>query len=87
MGMVVRAKRPGGQIEGETGKAVGYYDLKRRYDGDEFELLEETHFSKTWMEVIGEAPVPAPTTVSQKTAKQALSRAHTQAMKSVTGGD
>lgn len=49
MAMVVRAK------EHPTGlrKAVGYYDHKRRYPGDQFELEHDSHFSKTWMERVG----------------------------------
>lgn len=49
MGMAVRAK------EHPTGlrKAMGYYDHKRRYPGDEFELEHDSHFSKTWMEKLG----------------------------------
>lgn len=46
MGMVVRAK------EHPTGlrKTMGYYDHKRRYPGDEFELEHNSHFSEKWME-------------------------------------
>lgn len=47
--MVVRAK------EHPTGlrKAMGYYDHKRRYPGDQFELEDDSHFSKKWMEKVG----------------------------------
>lgn len=31
---------------------LGYYDLKRRYEGDIFELLDEKDFSKRWMEKV-----------------------------------
>jgi hypothetical protein len=34
-----------------TGTPCGYYDLKRRYEGDEF-MVEEKDFSKTWMEKV-----------------------------------
>lgn len=49
MGMVVRTK------EHPTGerKAMGYYDHKRRYPGDEFELEHDSHFSSKWMEKVG----------------------------------
>lgn len=37
---------------------LGYYDLLRRKPGEVFELFEESHFSKRWMEkVSGDAPV------------------------------
>ena len=87
MGIMVRAITPGGIIpsEGEH-KAVGYYDLKRRYDGDEFELSSEKHFSDTWMELVG-ITEPATSEPSAKVAKQALGKAHSQTMKAVTGGD
>lgn len=28
---------------------LGYYDMKRRKEGDVFELLDEKDFSKKWM--------------------------------------
>lgn len=48
MGMVVRTKgHPTGLRQ-----AVGYYDHKRRYPGEEFELEHDSHFSKRWMEEV-----------------------------------
>lgn len=88
MGVLVRAKTPGGKTLGsDERKAVGYYDLKRRYDGDEFELSSEKHFSDTWMELVGLSPEPALEPIDAKVAKQILGKAHVQALKSVTGGD
>ena len=88
MGVLVRAKTPNGKVLGsDERKCVGYYDLKRRYDGDEFELSDEKHFSDTWMELVGLSDDSVPATVSARVAKQALGRAHSQTMKAVTGGD
>lgn len=88
MGVLVRAKTPGGKFEGATErKCVGYYELKRRYDGDEFELSDEKHFSDTWMELVGLSEAPASEPIAMKVARQVLGKAHSQAMKSVTGGD
>lgn len=33
-------------------KVMGYYDLKRRYPGDEFDIENEKEFSKRWMEKV-----------------------------------
>jgi len=30
-------------------KRLGYYEHKRRYEGDTFEIRAEKHFSKKWM--------------------------------------
>lgn len=49
MGMVVRAKS---HSAGDVHKPVGYYNNKRRYAGDEFELSDEKDFSKNWMEEV-----------------------------------
>ena len=88
MGVLVRAKVPNGKVMGSDERVcVGYYELKRRYDGDEFELLDEKHFSDTWMELVGLSESTPSASVSAKVAKQALGKAHSQAMKSVTGGD
>jgi len=36
---------------------LGYYEHKRRREGDVFDLVEEKHFSKNWMEKVdGEEP-------------------------------
>lgn len=48
MGMVVSAKD---DQSGER-KCVGYYDHRRRYPGEEFELEHDSHFSKRWMEPV-----------------------------------
>ena len=42
-------------------KYVGYYNLVRRKPGDVFDLLDDKHFSKTWME---EVSVDMPKSVS-----------------------
>lgn len=88
MSVLVRAKTPGGKVHGsDERKAVGYYDLVRRYDGDEFELRDEKDFSDTWMELVGLSAAPESEPIAAKVAHKALGRAHVQAMKSVTGGD
>jgi|CXWL01.1.fsa_nt_gi hypothetical protein len=88
MGVLVRAKTPNGKVFGsDERKAVGYYDLKRRYDGDEFELSQEQHFSETWMERIGPIIEHDPVVLAAKAVKQDLGRAHMQTMKAVIGGD
>lgn len=46
MGMVVKVKQHPTGLR----KAMGYYDHKRRYPGDEFELEHSSHFSEAWME-------------------------------------
>jgi hypothetical protein len=53
MGIKVRAF---GGFAGER-KSVGYYDLKRRYPGDEFEIQSESEFSPKWMERLDGPPV------------------------------
>ncbi len=50
MGMTVRAIGP--HLEPGERKAVGYYNHKRRYPGDVFELKSDSHFSKSWMEEV-----------------------------------
>jgi hypothetical protein len=54
---------------------MGYYDLKRRYEGDEFVLENEKHFSSQWMEKIEEsyevkAEKPKPKGVPKFSAKR-----------------
>lgn len=39
---------------------LGYYNHKRRREGEIFEVLDDKAFSKVWMEKIGEAPKPKP---------------------------
>lgn len=43
---------------GAPGSPAGYYDLKRRYEGEVFKLLNEKDFSKTWMEKLDESEAP-----------------------------
>lgn len=33
----------------ETGRVVGYYDHRRRREGEVFEIASESDFSKRWM--------------------------------------
>lgn len=42
---------------------LGYYNHRRRREGDVFELMDDKAFSKRWMERLDgpTAPVPAPT--------------------------
>lgn len=40
-------------------KSLGYYGHKRRYEGDEFYIKDEKHFSAKWMKKV-EAAAPAP---------------------------
>lgn len=46
--MKVRATLPDGKF--------GFYGTQRRYGGDEFDLDDDAHFSKEWMEVVEEKP-------------------------------
>lgn len=42
-------------------KQLGYFDLKRRYPGDEFFIKDEKAFSAKWMEKVeGRAAKPEP---------------------------
>jgi hypothetical protein len=43
-------------------KWVGYYDLKRRKNGEEFTINSEVEFSPFWMEAIGWTPKPVSAT-------------------------
>lgn len=54
--MRVRAKDTG------SDKWVGYYNLVRRKAGDVFDLLDDSHFSKKWMEKVSGSveKTPAP---------------------------
>lgn len=55
--MRVRAKNTGSDT-----KYAGYYNLVRRKAGDVFDLLDDSHFSETWMERVDEGTpkTPAP---------------------------
>lgn len=46
---------------------TGYYDLERRRPGDVFTLLDDRHFSPSWM-----APVDAATPERHSSSQQAL---------------
>lgn len=45
---------------------LGYYDLKRRREGDEFVLKSEKAFSKKWMEPV-DGQMPKQKSKEQKT--------------------
>lgn len=45
--MIVRAKRTNQFAEDK--EVVGYYGLKRRWEGEVFELNDDSHFSSRWM--------------------------------------
>lgn len=41
-------------MEAVSGRVYsGYYNLVRRKPGDVFDLLDESHFSSSWMERVG----------------------------------
>lgn len=50
MGIVVRAKT----VKDEEKVFMGYYDHKRRYQGDVFEIASEQAFSEKWMEKVSD---------------------------------
>lgn len=50
---------------------LGYYDHRRRREGDVFEIHSEKAFSKLWMEKVG-APAQAPAKGSKKPIKPAV---------------
>lgn len=37
--------------------ATGYYQLRRRYEGDVFDLEKDSHFSEKWMRKVKAKPV------------------------------
>lgn len=48
-------------------KSLGYYNNKRQYEGMEFFLKEESHFSVKWMELVEpKASVPSKKSRSKK---------------------
>lgn len=46
-------------LQGE-GRVVGYYDLRRIREGEEFTISDEKHFSKRWMVRLDKDPVAQP---------------------------
>ena len=64
MGLKVKAF-----VDGEV-KYVGYYDLKRRANGEVFEIQNENEFSHLWMQAIGWKPKPM--TAVQENAKKEI---------------
>jgi hypothetical protein len=64
-------------------QVVGYYDHRRRYEGEEFELAREQDFSAQWMERCGETPAPvAPKNTDALVARLKAGREHKAMQKS-----
>lgn len=78
MSIRVRAK----VIRGEPKTVAGYYGHQRRYEGDAFEIEQESEFSTRWMERDLEAGrAPAPDVIAQRDAKEHAALEHRASMK------
>lgn len=69
--MRVRAK---GNPQNPTQKYVGFYNYVRREPGDVFDLIDDKHFSKKWMEKVEptapKTPAPGEPTAAELAAEQ-----------------
>lgn len=83
MAIHVRAKYKREKDPSEPRELAGYFDHRRRYEGDEFLLDHEHQFSEKWMERIGE--VDSRSKLAKDLGRTKLQQDHRAALGSVTG--